>query len=407
MPRGYISLPISPFTDPAKANGRYCSTCDSRFPSRELLEDHPCPALTHICSCGTEFPLYSDVDAHSKTHQPGHGVVDHKAVRRRRFDREQEAKDRSTPDQGPSAGLGFHTRPTPASSLEVVSKYQVPVQPPPPNSVNISKLLRGAAAPTVDLWTIYQPLVLVKTKMFKSGTYTCGKCSLSFPSKSHLFLHHNTHAKYKVFGCLGCGILLSSRKYLPRYHYCTSPSGSLEPGVITTRPLTLKPSMTLMPSNKGKELHLIRPKMLRLNTFSQPHSNLSKTPMQAAFAMNAFSCGVCRVVFESVKLLQRHKCNEAGRIVLNKPLPRPQSSMPWKSMVTPLKSPYPLPQAARNHHVVNSYQNKAVVLSNGTGGQPVTEQIDLDSDDDCYIIESSTIKPNNILSSSTLSVLKR
>jgi len=277
MPRGYTSPPRSPFSG---TYGRYCYACDSRFPSRVLLEEHPCPALTHICSCGTEFPLYSDVDAHSKTHQPGHSVVDHKAVRRRRLVREQEAKFRSAPVQGPSADLGFSTRPMPASSLEVVSKYQVPMQPPPPNSVKISKLLHGAAAPTVDLWTIYQPLVLMKTKTITNGTHTCGKCLLGFPSRSHLFLHHNTHAKYKVFGCLGCGILLSSRKYLPRYHYCNSPSGSLEPGVITTRPLTLKPSMTLMPSSKGKELHVMPPKMLRLNTFSQPHSNLSKTPMQ-------------------------------------------------------------------------------------------------------------------------------
>ncbi|KAG7277195.1 hypothetical protein CRUP_021735 [Coryphaenoides rupestris] len=122
MPRGYISPPKSPFTDSSRTYGRYCYACDSRFPSRALLEVHPCPALTHICSCGTEFPLYSDVDAHSKTHQPGHSVVDHKAVRRRRLVREQEAKVQSAPVQGPSAGLDFGTRPTPVSSLEFAEK---------------------------------------------------------------------------------------------------------------------------------------------------------------------------------------------------------------------------------------------------------------------------------------------
>ncbi|KAK0152773.1 Zinc finger and SCAN domain-containing protein 2 [Merluccius polli] len=383
-----------------------CSGCDHMFPNKSFLEEHCCPAVTHICSCGTEFPSYSEVVAHSKTHQPGHSVVDHKAVRRRRLDREQEEELRLSPEQGPSSLLGINARP--ASSLEVVSKYQVPMQSSAPSAMKISKLLRGSAAPTVDLWTIYQPVVLVKTPKCNSiGTYSCGKCLQSFSTKSILVSHYKTHTRDKVFGCIGCGMLLSSRKSAPSYHKCNAP-GHLEAGVITARPACgLKPGMapaapqTLTPSNK--DLNAPAPKTMRLHSFTRPYSNLSKTtPPQAGYATHPFSCGVCRVAFESAKLLQRHKCVEAQRIVLNKTVPRPQSGAPWRS-ISALKSPYALPQTAARSKllaapcgVAGAYQHKTAGLSNGAAA-PVSEEIDLDSDDDCYIIESSTIKPNNML----------
>ena len=400
-----------------KGNDLFCFSCENIFPSIAFLEEHCCPAATHICSCGTEFPLYLDLVAHSKTHPPGHSVVDRKAVRRRRFDREQEENLRLSAQQGPSSLLGFNTKP--ASSLEVVSKRHVPLQSSPPNSVRISKLFRGSAAPTVDLWTIYQPVVLIKMPSFKNkGTYRCGKCSLRFSTKSNLVLHYSTHAREKVFGCIGCGVLLSSNKSLPQYHQCNSPSSFLAAGVISTRPVCgQKPNMlpgaqTLLPSNKSKQLNVTAPKIIRLKTYARPHSALAMKPTQATFSMDAFPCGVCRVAFESVKLLQRHKCIEAQRIVLNRSMPRPQSSTQWRS-ITALKSPYPLPHTARskNHGVApfgvgHSYRNKTV-HSNGTGGQPVREKTDLDSDDDCYIIESSTKKPNKMCNLSSSLYLEK
>ena len=390
-----------------KSNDLFCFTCDNIFPSIAFLEEHCCPAATHICSCGTEFPLYLDVVAHSKTHPPGHSVVDRIAVRKRRFVREQEENLRFSAQQGPSSLLGFNTKP--ASSLEV-SKRQVSLQSSPPNSVRISKLFRGSAAPTVDLWTVYQPVVLIKMPSFRNkGTYRCGKCLQRFSTKSNLVLHYNSHARDKVSGCIGCGVLLSSNKSLPQYHHCYSPCSVLAAGVITTRPVCgQKPNMlpgaqTVLPSNKSKKLDTTAPKMIQMKTYARPHSNLAKKPTQATFTMDAFACGVCHVAFESVKLLQRHKCIEAQKIVLNKPMPRPQSSStPWRS-ITALKGPYPLPQTARskNHRVGpfgvgHAYRNKTVMLSNGTGGQPVSEKTDLDSDDDCYIIESATKKPNKM-----------
>lgn len=382
-------------------NDRLCFSCKKTFPSQAFLEEHCCPALTHICSCGTEFPLYSKVVAHSKTHQPGHSI-DHKTIVRRRYLREQQDKV-----QRSASSLS-----SPASSLELVSKYQVPMQFSP-NSFKMSKLSHGSAAPTVDLWTVYKPVVLLKTHtLINTGPYRCANCSQNFSTKSNLVLHCNSHAIDKVFGCVGCGTLLSSSKSLPEYHLCNSPSGSLGPAVITTHPLCgQKPDVapvarTLMPSNTSKAFNVTTATTVHLNTFTQPHSNPSKMPMQATFAMNPFSCGVCCVAFDSVKLLQRHKCLEAQRSVHHTVPPRPQASMKWRSITTTQKRPYPLPQTARikNHTVApcgivnaNAYQHKTAVLSNGLRGQAVSEKKDLDSDDDCYIIESPTIKPNNTL----------
>ena len=173
----------------------------------------------------------------------------------------------------------------------------------------------------------------------------------------------------------------------------------------------LSGAQTVLPSNK--QLNATAPKIIRLKTYARPHSNLANKPTQATFTMDAFPCGVCRVAFESVKLLQRHKCIEAQRIVLNKSIPRPQSSTPWRS-ITALKSPYPLPQKARskNHRVApfsvgHAYRNKNVVLTNGQGGQPVREKTDLDSDDDCYIIESSSKKANKMCNLSSSLYLQK
>ncbi|XP_059194471.1 uncharacterized protein LOC131975735 [Centropristis striata] len=253
--------------------GRFCFSCEQIFANRKCLEDHFCPAVSFICSCGTEFAEYRDMLEHSTTHEPGHQVLDHGTIRKRRIEKHIEEEEKlhrlqtgevvwKSTKMNNVPSMSVQKKPMLQASISSARMPQVPMQsaqisqvpqmyhpkskaPLHPNPIHSEKdmqnIFAGVGAPTVDLWTLYQPVVLVQTVRHFSKTkpYTCGKCGLGFTSKTSLISHHSTHVTDKVSGCIGCGLLLSSKKMVPRFHVCKAPNTATKLRIITAKPLRM------------------------------------------------------------------------------------------------------------------------------------------------------------------------
>ncbi|XP_034553778.1 uncharacterized protein LOC117822927 [Notolabrus celidotus] len=259
--------------------GRFCFSCEQIFADRRCVEEHMCSAASHICSCGTEFARYSDMLEHSTTHEPGHQVLDHETIKKRRVEKriaeEAQLKRLETgevvwkaPKLGNVASMSLpvkHMRQVPNASahmsLQPAQISQVPGLYPTlsqpsllQNSLNsatdMKNIFAGVGAPTVDLWTLYQPVVMLQTvrKFSKNKPYSCSKCGQCFITKKSLISHHSAHVVDKVSGCIGCGLLLSSRKIVPRFHVCNAPNSSTKFKLITARPVGFKPLNEAGPS---------------------------------------------------------------------------------------------------------------------------------------------------------------
>ncbi|XP_061572551.1 uncharacterized protein LOC133428612 [Cololabis saira] len=252
-----------------QANGKYfCFSCEQMFDSRKFLEEHVCSSASFICSCGTEFTDYRDMKEHSTTHEPGHQVLDHVTIKKRRLDKlkaEQEQllklQTGGAPNMGNASSLllvrpGLQVPHTSALLSQVpVQTVQIPQVPqlnpalsqPALHSNSIANGMKsvfaGVGAPTVDLWTLYQPVVILETddNLKKKKLYTCAKCEQGFMSKSALITHHSLHVSDKISGCIGCGMLLSSKKMVPRYHSCNAPNNPTKCKIVTAKPLNYKP----------------------------------------------------------------------------------------------------------------------------------------------------------------------
>ncbi|XP_017288722.1 uncharacterized protein LOC108245961 [Kryptolebias marmoratus] len=248
-----------------KNSGHFCFSCEQIFANRKCLEDHVCPSASFICSCGTEFTEYKDMLEHSTTHEPGHQVLDHNTIKKRRIERyiEQEEKLKRLQKgeviwNPPNAGVKPSVSGPNSSALlsplpmQTVKISQVPGSYPSlseasllPNPLPVVKgmqnIFSDVGAPTVDLWTLYQPVVLVPTIRNLQKPYICGKCGQGFMSKASLVSHYNLHVADKVSGCIGCGLLLSGRKQVPRFHSCNSPVTHTKFKLITAKPPNYKP----------------------------------------------------------------------------------------------------------------------------------------------------------------------
>uniref|UniRef100_A0A1A7WRC0 C2H2-type domain-containing protein n=1 Tax=Iconisemion striatum TaxID=60296 RepID=A0A1A7WRC0_9TELE len=234
--------------------GHVCFNCEQIFANRKCLEDHVCPRTSFICSCGTEFTLYNDMLEHNATHEPGHQVLDHRIIKKRRIEKykEEEAKLKRLQKgevvwNAPSVSGRNTSAHTSQLSMRTLQVKQVPetnpklseasaLSNPLPSATDTQKTVSSVGAPTVDLWTLYQPVVLLKSIRKFPKPYTCGKCGQGFVSKISLTIHSNSHVTDKVCGCIGCGLLLSSRKFVPRFHTCTSPTSNSKFRLITAKP---------------------------------------------------------------------------------------------------------------------------------------------------------------------------
>lgn len=204
-----------------------------------------------------EFSEYQDMSKHSTTHEPGHQVLDHETIKKRRLEKckaeEEQLKRIDTGDvvwkdtqQNDAASMSFSVKPmvrVPAQLPQVPDRNpSLPKASFLPEAVcqnaDMKNVFANVGAPTVDLWTLYQPVVLLRCEKNsnKKKPYTCRKCGQCFGTKSSLVCHHNTHVVDKVCGCLGCGLLLSSKKLVPRFHNCKSSSFTTKFKIITAKP---------------------------------------------------------------------------------------------------------------------------------------------------------------------------
>ncbi|CAJ1061605.1 uncharacterized protein LOC109986646 [Xyrichtys novacula] len=249
--------------------GRFCFSCEQIFADRKCLEEHMCSAASHICSCGTEFTDYNDMLEHSTTHEPGHQVLDHETIKQRRIAKHKAEEAQlqrlqtgevvwKAPKLGnvPSKSLPMKkmlaSAHIPQGPLHTTQISQVPelypssqaplLQNPFYSATDMKNIFAGVGAPTVDLWTLYQPVVLLQTvrQFNKKKPYSCSKCGQCFATKNTLVAHCNSHVVDKMSGCIGCGLLLSSRKIVPRYHVCSAPSSSAKFKLVTAKPLGYK-----------------------------------------------------------------------------------------------------------------------------------------------------------------------
>lgn len=238
--------------------GRICFSCEQIFADRKCLEEHVCSATSYICSCGTEFSEYQDMREHSTTHEPGHQVLDHETIKKRRLEKckaeEEQLKRIDTGDvvwkdtkQNDAASMSFSVKPIVLGPMEPPQVPDInpsslkasPFLEPVSQNADMKHIFANVGAPTVDLWTLYQPVVLLQRqkKAHMKKPYTCGKCGQCFMTKSSLICHHNTHVVDKVCGCIECGLLLSSKKLVPRFHNCSSSSFTTKFKIITAKPL--------------------------------------------------------------------------------------------------------------------------------------------------------------------------
>lgn len=431
-----------------------------------------CASASFICSCGTEFTEYKDMQEHSTTHEPGHQVLDHETIRKRRIERHIEEEEKlkrlqkgevvwKTPrfDNGPSVSMpvkSFMPGPKTSPYMSQVPDFyptlsQACLLPtPPPSSVDMQNIFAGVGAPTVDLWTLYQPVVLLQTmcKFNKKQPYNCSKCGQFFSTKATLVSHHSSHVTDKISGCIGCGLLLSSKKLVPRFHICNSPNNANKFRLITARPLIsinqnqarvvekqnqraqeLQANSSLQLNNitLAKRIQtshststlLVKKQNMRTYRsnnqglpdthyvkFKKPVKSTSGELQKMLSDSNEFTCRVCHIPFESAQLLQRHKCVKAKEFMAQHMRVRRQQY----NRIVPVRIPSPAQMNGESKLLVppcgsiKNNQVMAVSLDQGQGVVPVNGKTEAGMDEDCYIVESGPGKPAEMIYQVTSSV---
>lgn len=498
--------------------GRFCFSCEQIFANRKCLEEHACSATSYICSCGTEFTEYRDMQEHSTTHEPGHQVLDHETIKKRRMEkRKAEEEQLKRLETGEVVWKPPKLNTVASGSLPAKPARQVPVMPQvpkqsaqisqvpglhpsmsqaslPPNRISsnpdVKNIFANVGAPTVDLWTLYQPVVLLPAgrRLNRKRPYSCGKCGQCFITKPSLIAHHSSHVTDKVSGCIGCGLLLSSKKLVPRFHVCNNPHNITKLKIITARPLrhadtnrrlnpnagAIKATSSLQlkspnfsAANKGKEAPCVKSKTQNIRTYNQNNqgvcvapslqlkshnssaynpavsfplkiqstnpggfnrsssklvvapsgnmklpifsaSGVSRKPTKMSSPVNAFTCRVCHIPFETAQLLQRHKCIKAKEFMAQ----HVRTGSPHYKLkrATPGANPnlaqvngerkFGIPASAN----IKKSQVAAIGLNKGQGAVSVGHKTDVDMEDDCYIVESGPDKPAEMIYQVTSSV---
>lgn len=340
----------------------FCFGCEELFPDRIWLEEHPCPAMKYICSCGTEFSLYMDMLRHSTEHEPGHSTMHHATIKRRRMEMQKKKE-----------GL--------------LNRFK-------PVHLNLGPVS------TVDLWPLYQPVVLLKTvRCFdKERPFQCANCELGFTSKNSLIRHHTVHNKKRVIACVLCGGLLPFSKSIPVPHLCSKPSSSTSIDSITAASeatITAAPEVcsTAVPSELNdmferkmggyQDSPIVSHKVEQAHTLSK--HQVCENTYNGTHGKEGFRCRVCQLPFHSNQMLHRHKCDKAADYVQRLAL------MPTnRRRVTHVTSLHTLPQNNVDGELrVNIQASTSIQMyhKKALGPESVT---DVDFDDDCYVIESSS-----------------
>lgn len=368
--------------------GRFCFSCEQIFANRQCLEDHVCSSASYICSCGTEFTEYKDMQEHSTTHEPGHQVLDHETIKKRRIEKRieeaQQLKRLQTGEvvwktprlKSVSESVSLPKKPilqAPITSSHLPSHLpmqsaQISRVPQLYPSVSQGSLLPNLAtsgtdmrnifgdvgAPTVDLWTLYQPVVLLQTvrKFNKKKAYSCGKCGQCFLTRTSLICHYNFHVTDKVSGCIGCGLLLSSKKVVPRFHVCNSANNATKFRLITARPLGYK-KLNEDSSERSQNQGAQRP---QATSFLQLKSQNVNTASKSSHTPCVTS--TVKLKNENVRTYSKnnHRLHVTPSLQLKSP--NPSSSKLCVNVTLPSKSHSPNPSAP-----INNFQGLPVAPS--------------------------------------------
>ncbi|XP_041649287.1 uncharacterized protein LOC121513545 [Cheilinus undulatus] len=503
---------------------RFCFSCEQIFADRRCLEEHVCPAASHICSCGTEFTEYKDMLEHSTTHEPGHQVLDHETIKKRRIEKriaeEAQLKRLETgevvwkaPHMGSVPSLSLPVKPVLQAPITTALMPQLPMQsglisqvpelypsmsqasllqnPMSSTTTDMKNIFAGVGAPTVDLWTIYQPVVLLQTvrQFNKKKPYSCSKCGQCFATKTSLIAHHSCHVVDKVSGCIGCGLLLSSKKIVPRFHICNAPSNTTKFKLITAKPPGFKilnktgpvrsqnlsaqvpelasflKSQNPRVGNNGSQAAFgsstLQLKNMNIKTYNRsnqmspslllktqnpnpqkpfmpfPSKSYNQNPgapvragrgrpptltgqmkkpktvaailaskTQSSSRPTAFTCRICLIPFETAQMLQRHKCIKAQEFIAMR---GPKTQYKVKRVTPVAGQQLAQMNGARKLGVpasgnVKTHQVVTIDLEKEQGIPPLNGESDVETDDDCYIVEKGPDKPAEVIYQVTSSV---
>ncbi|XP_024271354.1 zinc finger protein 208 isoform X1 [Oncorhynchus tshawytscha] len=362
----------------------FCFSCERIFPDQISFHDHFCPAAGYICSCGTEFSMYVDMMDHSGLHEPGHTVINYSTVKKEQYQREREYKEQLsrlvlTVGQGSWAKPGL----TPMLSATMPR----PTKPPP-----------GPRAPTTDLWHQFQPVVLVETlrKFGRTKPYRCAYCELGFATKDLLVWHHNTHARNKVHGCLQCGVLLLSNNKSPQpgHHQCGSYRATPETRFTTATVLSNRKQPVGKAQKVVQRPHCPDP----FNGELQLGMHMvSQQPVPGTSGTKYLKCRVCQEPFQTVKLLERHRCTMAASFFAHELGLTSGKQLNGHRKGKEGTSPYSFPRRNGDKELafniqtsanVTVYDHKAVGPDRGTGLSAISVKTEV-SDDDCFVIEDA------------------
>lgn len=258
----------------------YCTSCAYKFPDRSALEDHACPAVSFICTCGMGFSDYKLMLIHRNDHSDMTSLqTDHVTIMKKKFKDAQlqekklqmlEHIDRTILQAQSSVIPSWRALPAPFSSRKQLAspvaptdiRPSVPLSPPssftprvtirvpPPKSSPYPHIPVRRSAPSksstvtnmpsrvlsmqpigttvpragaiVNLTLQFQPAVVIRTKrrFHADCPFLCAICGVIFWTKKLLVEHVTSHSFTQVHGCLRCGRLLIGNTPPSSQHYC-------------------------------------------------------------------------------------------------------------------------------------------------------------------------------------------
>ncbi|XP_053350092.1 zinc finger protein 883-like [Clarias gariepinus] len=185
-------------------NPAFCLACDSIFPDRLALEEHTCPFVNFICSCGVSFLNYPEMWAHSTFHShKATCVPSHQSAIQSRIiaTKEQESKLKLLEATAKNLGL-----------LQNTARLACLPSPKP----------MYKSGQTINLCKRFKPVVKLRTiqRFYSKGKYMCAICQEVFCKQDELIEHVNSHCKTYIYGCNHCGLLLIGSVPPKPYHRC-------------------------------------------------------------------------------------------------------------------------------------------------------------------------------------------
>ncbi|KAJ8289791.1 hypothetical protein GJAV_G00005380 [Gymnothorax javanicus] len=291
-----------PTVSPVIANPLLCFGCKGTYCDRVSLEEHACPNVGYICTCGMVFQRYLDMKGHQLEH--GDGELS-------RFLKNWNPVRRREPEKVLTTWGSF-----------VQTKIDLPRHSNTLTGPTLNAAFLGVHYPrgtTVDLCRRFLPVVRLQTgQTFQRGKkFRCRTCRLSFHRIDQLIEHHLFHTKQGVYGCFHCGMLLISQMSCPTHHQCgtfiATPKTRFTVGKVLPR---------IIAENEGKTFFRCPwcPVAFQQEAQLRKHETscrLGKNKIVNGLReKNMLCCSVCQGHFSSAKGMLEHLCpNQPNRVL--------------------------------------------------------------------------------------------